>query len=59
MLGNSGVPSPGFSGSFSGGGKGDFGGQICYTNSSSSFTTCVSGSTANGGTGKLGFSFHF
>ena len=54
--GGSSIPSPGFSGSLSGGGR-DIGGEVCYTNSDSSVTGCVSGSTDNGGTG--GFSFTF
>ena len=52
------ISSPGFSGGFSGGGH-DFGGKVCYTNSDSSFTTCVSGSNSNKGEGKLGFTFRF
>ena len=50
--GGSSIPSPGFSGSISGGGH-DIGGSICYTNSTSSITGCVNGSTSNGGTGGL------
>lgn len=56
--GNSSIPSPGFSGSLSGGGS-DVGGQVCYTNSNSSFTGCVSGSTSNGGTGGISLTFRW
>ena len=58
MNSGSGVPSPGLSGSLSGGGR-DIGGEVCYTNSNSSMTGCVSGSTANGGTAGISFTFRF
>ena len=51
---DSSVPSPGFSGSIDIDGR-DVGGEVCYTNSDSSFTGCVNGSTSDGGT--AGFSF--
>ena len=56
--GGSSVPSPGFSGSFSGGGH-DIGVKACYTNSDSSMTTCVSGSTENRGSGGLSFTWRW
>ncbi len=56
--GGSSVPSPGFSGTVSGGGS-DIGGGICYTNSDSSFTGCINGSTSDGGTGGFSFTFRF
>ena len=58
MNSGSGVPSPGFSGSLSGGGH-DIGGEVCYTNSDSSFTGCVNGSTGNGGSAGISFTFRF
>ena len=56
--GESSIPDPGFSGSVNGGGR-DIGGEICYTNSDSSFTTCVNGSTDNGGTVGIGFTWRW
>ena len=50
--------SPGFSASGNGNG-GDFGGSLCYTNTKGSMTGCVNGSTANGGTGGLSFTYRF
>ena len=56
--GGSSVPDSGFSGSFSGGGH-DIGVEVCYTNSDSSMTTCVSGSTENGGSGGISFTWRW
>ena len=56
--GESSIPDPGFSGSISGDG-GDVKGEVCYTNSDSSFTTCVSGSTSGGGTAGIGFTWRW
>ena len=50
--------SPGFSASGNGN-SGDFGGSLCYTNTKGSMTGCVNGSTANGGTGGLSFTYRF
>jgi len=50
--------SPGFSGGFNVSGD-DVGGNLCYTNSKSSMTGCVNGSTENGGTGGLSFTFRW
>lgn len=56
------VPDPGFSADvdIKGGNDGpDIGGEVCYTNSDSTFTTCVSGSSADGGTVGIGFTVRF
>ncbi len=60
--GGSSIPNPGFSGSFNGDinpNGGSVSGEICYTNSDSSMTTCVNGSTDNGGSGGLSFTFRW
>ena len=56
--GNFSVPDSGFSGSLSGGGH-DIGGEVCYTNSNSSMTGCVSGSTENGGSAGISFTIRW